>query len=72
MTLDHGKKGGVYVVEELNLPLKLEKRLEALGMTIGTTIDVLNAKSKGTLIVKVRGTRFALGRGITKNITVRE
>jgi ferrous iron transport protein A len=72
MTLDHGKKGEAYVVEELNLPLKLEKRLEALGMTAGTRIDVLNDKSKGTLIVNVRGTRFALGRGITKNITVRE
>ena len=30
----------------------------------------LNSKSHGVLIVKVRGTRFALGRNITKNILV--
>ncbi|MFR2188332.1 MAG: FeoA domain-containing protein [Blautia sp.] len=41
-------------------------------MTEGTSILILNAKSRGTLIVNVRGTRFALGRGITKQITVRK
>ena len=41
-----------------------------LGMTRGTSIAVLNSKSRGVLIVKVRGTRFALGRNITKNILV--
>ena len=52
------------------LPVNIEKRLEALGMTRGTSIAVLNSKSRGVLIVKVRGTRFALGRNITKNILV--
>ena len=71
MTLDTGKINETYTIEKLELPLKLEKRLEALGMTEGTSILILNAKSRGTLIVNVRGTRFALGRGITKQITVR-
>lgn len=48
----------------------MEKRLEALGMTRGTSVAVLNSKSQGVLIIKVRGTRFALGRNITKNILV--
>jgi len=48
----------------------MEKRLEALGMTRGTSVAVLNSKSKGVLIVKIRGTRFALGRNISRNITV--
>ena len=39
-------------------------------MTRGTSVMVLNSKSHGVLIVKVRGTRFALGRNITKNILV--
>jgi len=34
------------------------------------SVAVLNSKSHGVLIVKVRGTRFALGRNITKNILV--
>ena len=40
----------------------LERRLEALGMTRQTAISVLNRKGKGILIIKLRGTRFALER----------
>lgn len=72
MTLDLGKVEKVYEIQALNLPLKVQKRLEALGLTSGTKIAVLNNKSRGTLIVKVRGTRFAVGKGISKNILVKE
>ena len=71
MSFNDTETNETYTIEKIDLPLKLEKRLEALGMTEGTSILVLNAKSRGTLIVNVRGTRFALGRGITKQITVR-
>jgi len=71
MSLSDGKIGFSYQVETIKLPANLEKRLEALGMTQGTSVDVLNSKNQGVLIVKVRGTRFALGRSITKNILVR-
>ena len=70
MYLCDGKIGNEYKVEDIDLPVNIEKRLEALGMTRGTSIAVLNGKSRGVLIVKVRGTRFALGRNITKNILV--
>ena len=70
MYLCDGKIGNECKVEDIDLPLNIEKRLEALGMTRGTSIAVLNSKSRGVLIVKVRGTRFALGRNITKNILV--
>ena len=70
MYLCDGKIGNEYKVEDIELPVNIEKRLEALGMTRGTSIAVLNSKSLGVLIVKVRGTRFALGRNITKNILV--
>ena len=62
MYLCDGKIGNEYKVEDIDLPVNIEKRLEALGMTRGTSIAVLNSKSRGVLIVKVRGTRFALGR----------
>lgn len=71
MSLSDGKIGFSYQVETIKLPANLEKRLEALGMTQGTSVDILNSKNQGVLIVKVRGTRFALGRSITKNILVR-
>jgi len=54
----------------MDLPQQVEHRLEALGMTLGTKVSVLGSKDKGTLILKVRGTRFAIGRGITQKIEV--
>lgn len=72
MELRQGKIRGTYVIDNISLPLQTEKRLEALGMTQGTPVEVLNRKSGGTMIVRVRGTRFALGKGITKNIEVTE
>ena len=71
MYLCDGKIGNDYKFEDIILPVYMEKRLEALGMTRGTSVAVLNSKSRGILIVKVRGTRFAFGRNITENILVR-
>lgn len=71
MLLSEGTIGSLYTVENIKLPLNMEKHLEALGMTRGTTISVINCKGNGILIVKIRGTRFALGKNITKNIFVR-
>lgn len=70
MYLCEGSIGNGYKVRDIKLPAKIEKRLEALGMTRGTSVTVLNSKSNGVLIVKVRGTRFAFGRDITRNILV--
>lgn len=70
MTLDLGVAGTSYVVEALNLPTRVAKRLEALGMIRGTVVDVLQVKPRGAMIVKVRGTRFALGKRLSSNIHV--
>ena len=70
MTLDKGRPGEEYTVAALSLPQAVEHRLEALGMTMGTKVSVLENKSRGILVLKVRGTRFALGRGITTKIEV--
>ncbi|MBU3216534.1 ferrous iron transport protein A [Clostridium estertheticum] len=71
MNLSEGKIGSRYSIENISLPVKLEKRLQAIGMTIGTKILVLNNKISGSIIIKVRGTRFALGINISKKIRVR-
>ena len=72
MLLSEGQIGRNYEVQSMNLPVSLGRRLEALGMTPRTLVSVLNRKGRGILIVKIRGTRFALGENITKKITVRE
>ena len=72
MYLKDAQIGRTYIVEKIGLPFQLERRLEALGMTNKTPVSVLNRKGKGILIIKPRGTRFALGYNITKNIEVKE
>ena len=70
MTLQEGNRGSRYKVRKLDLPVELERRLEALGLIEGTTVTVLRKKRRGAMIIKVRGTRFAVGWGISTHITV--
>lgn len=70
MTLQEGTAGSHYTVQKLDLPVELERRLEALGLIEGTTIDILRKKRRGAMVIKVRGTRFAVGLGISTHITV--
>jgi len=70
MNLKEGRNNHTYEVKAIELELNLERRLEALGLTEGAKITVLNNDKKGALTVKFRGTRFALGRRIAEHITV--
>ena len=72
MFLSDAQKGKTYRVEDFHVPILLERRLEALGMTRETPVSVINRKGRGILIVKVRGARFALGENITRNIAASE
>lgn len=72
MTLKQGKNNTTYQVLSIQTNLELERRLEALGLTDGARITVLNNDKKGALTAKFRGTRFALGKHIAENIEVKE
>ncbi|MGI5896403.1 MAG: FeoA family protein [Oscillospiraceae bacterium] len=72
MTLAEGEIGQIYAVEHADLPLQVEKRMEALGMTQGTNLKIMHKKGKGTLVILLRGTRFAVGCGIASKIQVQE
>ena len=72
MTLDEGKEGKEYVVADAKLPEQLQKRMEALGLTTGTIVKIIHKKHSGTAVILLRGTRFAVGRGITSKINVGE
>jgi len=67
--LTDGVENNFYYVRKINLPVKTAERLEALGMIAGTEIVVLN-KKRSAMVVGFRGTRFALGREIAKNIEI--
>lgn len=72
MSLLEGKIGASYMVKGLELKGPIERRLQALGLTWGTRILVLNNKKSGSVIFKVRGTRLAVGRKIAGAILVEE
>lgn len=50
----------------------ITRRLQALGLNDGTVITVLNRKKNGALIIRVRGTRLAIGKHISQGIEVEE
>lgn len=72
MTLYDGKIDKKYIVEKVNVIENIARRLEALGINESTGVEVLNRKREGAMIIKVRGTRLALGKNIVSNIIVKE
>lgn len=64
--------GKTYIVKEIGLGLDVKRRLEILGMTINSTVEVVNSKRSGSKIIKVRGTRFAIGKKFAEGIEVAE
>ena len=72
MKLYEGEIRNAYTVRSVMVEEAITRRLEALGMNEKTDILVLNKKQSGTMIIKVRGTRLALGRRITGGIEVEE
>jgi len=48
----------------------LRRRLMEMGLTPGTTVEVLN-NSRGPVVIRVRGVVVALGRGMASRIMVR-
>ena len=72
MKLYEGKIGTTYLVESVHVEDAINRRLEALGVNENTPLLVMYKKNSGTMIIKVRGTRLALGRRITGGIEVKE
>lgn len=71
MTLYEAKKDGEYTIEGLFVEEAVTRRLQALGLNDGTKIKVLNRKKRGALIIRVRGTRLALGKHLSSNIEIK-
>lgn len=65
------KVGETGVVEDLIGGRDLVSRLAALGFTPGAPVTIAQNYGRGPIIVTVRGTRIALGRGEADKIRVR-
>lgn len=72
MTLENALIGRTYIVESIDLGRVTARRMEALGLTRGTVIKLLNKSRNGSIIIKVRGSRLALGKEIAASIQIRE
>ena len=70
MNLLQAEIGKVYQVKSLSLERAVEGRLQALGLTEGTKIKILNHKRGGSIIFNVRGTRLAVGKQIAEAIVL--
>lgn len=68
-SIEPGKEASV---ERILLEDDLSRRLEALGLNEGTILQVITKKKSGAMVIKVRGSRLALGKQITSNIEVKE
>lgn len=72
MTLKEARVGAVYIVSFIDLDKATMRRLEALGLTRGTALKILNRSRQGSVILMVRGSRLALGSRITETIHAKE
>ncbi|MDY2699524.1 MAG: ferrous iron transport protein A [Suilimivivens sp.] len=72
MSLFESRKGNDYEIKGLYVEEGITRRLQALGLNDGTVVTVLNRKRNGALIIRVRGTRLAIGKHISQGIEVEE
>jgi ferrous iron transport protein A len=66
------KTGDQVTLQNIKVGLELTSRMTSLGLTPGANIEVLQNYGRGPLIVNVRGTHVALGRGEAKRLWVFE
>lgn len=72
MSLYESQSGKYYEIRGMHVEEGITRRLQALGLNDGTQIYVLNRKKRGAVIIRVRGTRLAIGKYISSGIEITE
>ena len=72
VSLDQLPKGSRAVVRQLTGGRELAGRLAAMGLAVGAPLVVLQNSGRGPMLVVVRDTRIALGRGEAMKVLVEE
>ncbi|MCF0246177.1 MAG: ferrous iron transport protein A [Ileibacterium sp.] len=70
MKLSEASKDCSLVVKSIDLDEQARNRLQVLGMIENTPVTILQRKGSGTIIISLRGSRFALGSGMAGCIEV--
>ena len=70
MPLAMAKPGETVTVTGVRAGWGLQRRLADMGLTPGVQIRVMNCQISGPVIIDLRGSRVALGRGICQKVMV--
>ncbi len=68
--LNHVNSGTCVKIIDVHSGCGLKRRLNCLGLTYGSEIEVVHGALRGPIIVNVRGSRVALGCGMSSKILV--
>lgn len=70
MPLSSIQTGQNVIIESIQFDTRMRRKLQDMGLTPGVMLNVVSKSLLGPLVVEVRGTRVALGKGIVSNIQV--
>jgi ferrous iron transport protein A len=70
MPLAMARAGELVTVTGVRAGWGLQRRLADMGLTPGVQIRVINSQTPGPVLIDLRGSRVALGRGIAQKIVV--
>ncbi len=72
MPLNMVLPGGLVQVVAIRGGRGLQRRLADMGLTPGVPVRVVNSQKPGPVVIEIRGSRLALGRGAAHHIMVGE
>ncbi len=72
LTLAHAISGKKYRIIKVEGGCKLNSRLCAMGLMPNELLSVHTASRGGPVIISIKGSRFAIGRGMTNRIIIEE
>ena len=72
LTLAHAVPGKKYRIIRVEGECKLSSRLCAMGLMPNELLSVYTASRGGPAIIAIKGSRFAIGRGMTNRIIIEE
>lgn len=70
MPLSMAASGEKMIVTEVRGGCGIRKRMADLGLNIGMDITIIQSDHQGPLLVDLKGTRYAIGRGLAHHIFV--
>lgn len=71
MPLAMARPGEEVFLVGINAGFGLRKRLADMGLSPGVPLRIVHSQMPGPVIVELRGSRLALGRGMTQRIMVK-